>query len=494
MPLTAAQLDTLGVITKISSSLSLIGCACIVIEFARSRSSFNSFMGRIILALCATDALDCIFKSIGRWGLAAGNSSLLCQLQAAAIQYSILESALLIWALAISAVYISVFRGSADVLRRLEWPMIATCVCIPIPTAIVPIFLTPINGVRMFGDADQWCWIAKPYAIYQIYLWFVWLWTVMAFNTAAFLIARSVISAQLQANALLRTESPGDAARRLLLKRMLAYLLSFVIAWTPSTINRLVQLTLGTSVFELSVWQSIFSPMRGMANCIAYFYASRPDKRGATQLRTMGCVLGPLSRADGSARFSFGDSSVLCSVYGPAPVRTRDEKLDQATVSVVFNPVSGVSGTQERLYERYIREVVEALVLSAMHPRTAINITAQVLANDGSILATAMNAVLLALVDAGVPMQATCAAAHAIINRDGSLLLDPVALEVEEGQSAHTFVFDTAADGILAVDSAGLFTQEEFDACFELTSMAAKTVLAFMRKAIERKIIKEQQS
>nr|KAJ3422609.1 Exosome component 5 [Polyrhizophydium stewartii] len=436
MPLTAAQLDTLGVITKISSSLSLIGCA-----------------------------------------------SLLCQLQAAAIQYSILESALLIWALAISAVYISVFRGSADVLRRLEWPMIATCVCIPIPTAIVPIFLTPINGVRMFGDADQWCWIAKPYAIYQIYLWFVWLWTVMAFNTAAFLIARSVISAQLQANALL-----------LLLKRMLAYLLSFVIAWTPSTINRLVQLTLGTSVFELSVWQSIFSPMRGMANCIAYFYASRPDKRGATQLRTMGCVLGPLSRADGSARFSFGDSSVLCSVYGPAPVRTRDEKLDQATVSVVFNPVSGVSGTQERLYERYIREVVEALVLSAMHPRTAINITAQVLANDGSILATAMNAVLLALVDAGVPMQATCAAAHAIINRDGSLLLDPVALEVEEGQSAHTFVFDTAADGILAVDSAGLFTQEEFDACFELTSMAAKTVLAFMRKAIERKIIKEQQS
>ncbi|KAJ8329893.1 exosome non-catalytic core subunit rrp46 [Batrachochytrium dendrobatidis] len=219
---------------------------------------------------------------------------------------------------------------------------------------------------------------------------------------------------------------------------------------------------------------------------------SRPDKRSVTQLRTMGCVVGMLSRADGSARFTLGKSSVLCSVYGPTASRPRDEKLDHAHIQVVFSPVSGISGTQERTYEHFIRQVVEAIVLSALHPRTTIQITLQVLFDDGSILSTAINAAVLALIDAGIPLSKTCSAVTCMISKEGVLLLDPVLLECSEAQSMHILVPDATSSEVLAVHSTGLFETDEFDACFELSALAASSIHDFMRAAMERKVQKEQ--
>eukprot|EP00842_Homolaphlyctis_polyrhiza_P000467 jgi/Hompol1/1420/HPOL_005519-RA len=188
---------------------------------------------------------------------------------------------------------------------------------------------------------------------------------------------------------------------------------------------------------------------------------SRPDKRTQTQLRTMGCVMGMLARADGSAKFSFGGSSVVCSIYGPMAARPREELMDSAYIQVQFDPATGASGTQERLYERYICDIAKAAILTAMHPRTTLRITVQVLSNDGSILATALNAVLLALMDAGVPLQTTFSAVACSIHRNGMLLLDPIDLESNNAQSNHTLVYDSTTGDIMAVYSSGLFTQDE---------------------------------
>ncbi len=52
-------------------------------------------------------------------------------------------------------------------------------------------------------------------------------------------------------------------------------------------------------------------------------------------LRAPTAALGLLSRADGSARFSLGATSVLAAVYGPAEPRLmRNELLDRAYVEV----------------------------------------------------------------------------------------------------------------------------------------------------------------
>ena len=44
------------------------------------------------------------------------------------------------------------------------------------------------------------------------------------------------------------------------------------------------------------------------------------------------------------ATYLSGNSTVLCSVTGPADVRIRDEKLDKATLDVIVRPAVGVAG------------------------------------------------------------------------------------------------------------------------------------------------------
>jgi hypothetical protein len=80
-----------------------------------------------------------------------------------------------------------------------------------------------------------------------------------------------------------------------------------------------------------------------------------------------------------------GESSVLCSVVGPAEVKIRDEKLDRATIDVVARPLVGVPGVKDKAIERNIREVLESLVLSGLHPRTGIQIVVQTMRDDGCV-------------------------------------------------------------------------------------------------------------
>eukprot|EP00118_Oscarella_pearsei_P006589 m.30007 g.30007 ORF g.30007 m.30007 type:complete len:149 (+) comp31282_c0_seq2:44-490(+) len=123
-------------------------------------------------------------------------------------------------------------------------------------------------------------------------------------------------------------------------------------------------------------------------------------------LRSLSAEQSLLSRADGSARFSHGLTSVLVSVYGPVEVKQSKEKLNRATINVEFKPNSGIRGTKEgkggsrkerlgsnltclgcaeRLIEKVLRETCEAVVLSTLHPRSAVNIVVQLEHDDGSV-------------------------------------------------------------------------------------------------------------
>jgi len=56
---------------------------------------------------------------------------------------------------------------------------------------------------------------------------------------------------------------------------------------------------------------------------------------------------GPLQHADGSARFSQGATSVLCSVVGPTEVKPRNELLDRAFIEVIVKPAHGLPSNRK---------------------------------------------------------------------------------------------------------------------------------------------------
>ena len=146
---------------------------------------------------------------------------------------------------------------------------------------------------------------------------------------------------------------------------------------------------------------------------------------------------------------------------GPTAAKPREEILDKANISVNFTPVSGQGGTLDRLYEGIIQKTANALIITALYPRTVIKINCQVLCDDGSILSTCLNAMNVALLDCGVPMKSTCSGVTCMIHKDGRMLLDPTSLELEDNQSIHTFVFESASGNCLAMHSTGIFTKQE---------------------------------
>lgn len=66
------------------------------------------------------------------------------------------------------------------------------------------------------------------------------------------------------------------------------------------------------------------------------------------QYRGLACERGLLNRADGSAKWTQDQSSVLAAVYGPRQAQLRKEDAEQAVIEVVFKPRSGFQGERSR--------------------------------------------------------------------------------------------------------------------------------------------------
>ena len=214
------------------------------------------------------------------------------------------------------------------------------------------------------------------------------------------------------------------------------------------------------------------------------------DKPEAPHLRPMNCELSQLSRPDGSAYFSQGDTSVISAVYGPGEVRIMKEQLDKATVDVVYKPKSGLPQCVDKSRERIIRNTCETVLITSLHPRSSVNITVQELQDSGSFLATSVNSACLALLDASISMKCLVAAVHCCISEKGDITLDPTSKE-EEGSVANiTFVFDSRDKNIITVAGNGKFTKEQFNKCLAVCQEASTFLFTFFKESMKKKMSK----
>ncbi|KAF1334253.1 Exosome complex exonuclease rrp46, partial [Globisporangium splendens] len=173
--------------------------------------------------------------------------------------------------------------------------------------------------------------------------------------------------------------------------------------------------------------------------------AKRHDGRAGNELRPFASDQGALFRADGSARMSHGNSTVLAAVYGPGQAKSRrNEHIEKATLDVCFKLEKGQLTSKEKEYEQIIRQTFEPVIVADDFPRAVISIVVQVIEDNGSISSFAshlcayiriacvsINAVSLALLDAGVPMLSVVTSATCGLLPDGNLFLDPSLAEEE---------------------------------------------------------------
>lgn len=107
-------------------------------------------------------------------------------------------------------------------------------------------------------------------------------------------------------------------------------------------------------------------------------------------------------------------------------------------------------------------------------------------------MATALNAISLALSEASVPLKRHMAASGACIIPDRGLVVDPTRAEVAESLSEHLFSFDTMDwESIVCCQSRGVYKEQDLSDARDLCAKAAQKAAAFAKLSLESMLVRE---
>jgi len=121
----------------------------------------------------------------------------------------------------------------------------------------------------------------------------------------------------------------------------------------------------------------------------------------------------------------------------------------------------------------------------------------QELADDGAVLAAALNAISAALTDAGIPLRYTFGASTCCKSTDGKLMVDPDSQEEQDSEAQVTACFRSSATspageeevsspGLLSTHAVGIMTVEEFLQAKDLCQKCCAKVSSFARLSMAK--------
>ncbi|KAF3927479.1 hypothetical protein ABW21_db0209491 [Orbilia brochopaga] len=183
--------------------------------------------------------------------------------------------------------------------------------------------------------------------------------------------------------------------------------------------------------------------------------------------------LSVLPQADGSCQYTCPTSrtTVLTAVNGPIEVRAKDEQPNNATVEVIVKPGIGVGGIRETRLSTILQQTLTSIILTAHHPRTLIQITAQVLqAEDHTalslLLPPLLNCATFSLLLAGVPLRTTAWSVHLVViprttsddhemqtddnsNKSSTIVRNPNKAQLASAISSHVLAYSKEGETLL---------------------------------------------
>ncbi|KPI84271.1 putative ribosomal RNA processing protein [Leptomonas seymouri] len=165
----------------------------------------------------------------------------------------------------------------------------------------------------------------------------------------------------------------------------------------------------------------------------------RRDGRTALELRGKEMRLSELAAFDGSSWYAQGQTAVMVSLHGPT--LSRNEAYDTCQVRVqvqhAHQRTPSAGGAERAIYEEMklelltrtdafeleslLESTIDAVFIRDRFPRCVLVVDVVVVQDDGSLPAVALNAVMCALLDAGLPCRTTMAAVSvaAVSHADG---------------------------------------------------------------------------
>ncbi|GAO50159.1 hypothetical protein G7K_4293-t1 [Saitoella complicata NRRL Y-17804] len=220
----------------------------------------------------------------------------------------------------------------------------------------------------------------------------------------------------------------------------------------------------------------------------------RLDGRRWNELRSFTSRISLLPDADGSSYIEHGNTKVLCAVRGPRePLQRGTAHPEKAIITVDLSvPAFSTtdrkkrSRTDKRLQEwsMLVEDVFSGGVLVGLTPRSEISVSLQVLSQDGGMLADCVNAVTLAIVDAGIPISNYICACTAG-SYDNEPLLD--LNNVEENDMAYcTVATQGATEDVALLQMETRLHQDKFENMFSVAIAGCAQIKEMMDKTVRK--------
>jgi exosome complex component RRP41 len=218
----------------------------------------------------------------------------------------------------------------------------------------------------------------------------------------------------------------------------------------------------------------------------------RPDGRAFDETRPMTAEIGTLKRADGSAVFKFGSTWAIAGVFGPRKVFPRhQEQSDRAILRTDYRMASFSTsersrpGPSRRSQEisMVMRNAILPAIFAEEFPRTAIDGVAEILQADASTRCAGINAMVLALADAGVPMYdlvSSCSAG--IVN--GYTLLDIAGKEDTAGELDLPIAYYHRKKELTLIQMDGIAKPEKVKEILRVAIKGCEQVYEAQKKAL----------
>ena len=221
----------------------------------------------------------------------------------------------------------------------------------------------------------------------------------------------------------------------------------------------------------------------------------RTDGRKLDELRPIQAAVGVLKNANGSAMFKLGNTIAIAGVFGPRKVFPKhQEEAERAIIRTRYNMAPFATternrpGTSRRSTEISLvtRQALTPLLFLEEFPKTAIDVHIEVLQADASTRCVGINAAVLALADAGIPMRdlvSSCSAGKA----GGHVVLDVAGKEDTEGELDLPIAYYPRKKHVTLLQMDGITDNKEVKEIMRLAVKGCEKIYEEQKKALRNR-------
>jgi len=221
----------------------------------------------------------------------------------------------------------------------------------------------------------------------------------------------------------------------------------------------------------------------------------RNDDRLPGQLRPIEMKLDIVDRANGSSSVKFGNTYVIASVFGPRSLFPRH--LQESSTGILrcrynMTPFSvderKGAGPSRRSIEisKVVRLAIEPALFLEDFPKATVDAYIETLQADGSTRVTGINALSLALADAGIQMK-DLVSACSVGKIDGQIAVDLNGLEDNNSEADIAFAMMPGKDKITLLQMDGTLTKDELKQALDLARTFCKQIYKLQKKTLKEK-------